>query len=890
MKKRLLYLLSAVAAMLTSCSDEVVEKVDFLNGNEKTPITVVSNISANTPVTRAADAKWEANDMLFAYVQHVKENTSTPPTSYDVVNVTGTEPRIQYFKVNTTTDNSVDNFTNVTNPTLSPVDASGNAAGFYWDDFSVGAKGDATDIRTENPQHYLQSYYGYCYNGGTPSIALGADVTHQTEYGIIEWTVAANQSTSNTTDTKAFQHSDLLFSPTQTPVAYDHGSNNTINGREKVLSIPFTHAMSKVTVEIECKEGFDANVDNFANTVVKLQGMNTTATVTAPTATLSSFGTPAEITTIGTAHETTPNIKKSFSALIAPTVFSADKLFAKIEGVDNNDYEIKLTDATIDAKDPENNTKLNAWSTQLAAAKVNDAAATTVTPDAAKGYNATDGGLTKPGVHYMITVTISKQQIKVKATIQEWNAVSAEGIGQILFDNDINETGDIAEGLRANGFDLYKSTTTEFGPKATTVSWNTTDSKWEYSPNIYWQSSSDKEYFRALSGAVNDDASTTTVNESLAMTQGRDVLWGTTPTHSGTDVNGNAYNYKKSNPIDPRTGDVPLDFEHAMTKISVNLKSSDTNPVVLDAAKIDIINTYNEGKIDLNTGEIGNLDLTLTSPNIYTLSETVNSEFKLLDQVVIPQSLTADKNGATREATPTFYQSGELTKIYSDETSLPEGGGEGTYYLTSTLDPVNYAESELTAIYADGTSISDGGSSETYVTSTLDQVAAQDAIKYTEEEAAKENAKHLIKDSQNRVPGDDGYETTYEDGYTPVTTDTDRVPAIPAHYKINANSKKATTSTLKCYKTKDGSEQHNPGELKSAGNKIMMYITLADNTRYSIELSKCKDSTDTLIQEWERGKHYTYTITLGKEEIIFRALIKDWDEKTGTGNATLDWD
>ena len=317
------------------------------------------------------------------------------------------------------------------------------------------------------------------------------------------------------------------------------------------------------------------------------------------------------------------------------------------------------------------------------------------------------------------------------------------------------------------------------------------------------------------------------------------------------------------------------------------------------------------------------------------LDASVNSSHELLNQIVIPQSLIADKNDHAREATPTFYQSGELTKIYSDGTSI-DIGGEGTYYLTSTLERVNYVADDLTAIYADGTSIDDGsGNSTTYVTATLQHV---DQVTYTQDEidAAKAlvaavtdevRAAAAAKIGNIKTPavthpatqedvengkaekiGDTVIDTpavlyTQEDiddakakiaAITPEVTTTAAATAgdvkTPEHYKLTNGSIQANAGDFHYYKTKDGSEQHNPGELKSAGNKIMMYITLADNTRYSIELSKCKDSTDTLIQEWERGKHYTYTITLGKEEIIFRALIKNWDEKTGTGNATLDWD
>ena len=914
MKKKLLYILTIAAAMLTSCSDEVVEKVDFLNGNEKTPITVVSNISANTPVTRAADAKWEAGDMLFAYVQHVKENTSTTPTTYDVVNEIGTEPRIQHFKVKTTTDNSVDNFTS---PTLSPVDADGNSVGFYWDDFSVGGKGDDTDIRTSG--HGLRALYGLCYNGSPAYNETGSSITTTLNEanGTLGWTVADDQK-----EKSSFTKSDLLWSgTTQTPVAYDHGSNNTINGRNNVLSIPFTHAMSKVTIEIELKDGYDADENGKAkafgtnNTTPTLYA-NRVTSVTAPTQTLSTTvasGDDRKIQMYLSDDEVTKNKHRVYEALIAPTVMKAGGLLAQVN-VDGNNYDINLTDALLTTA-PEGATA--AWSSQLKAYTITSS---TLTKNSTGDYEASNGGITLSGVNYRIKVTLSKQQIQVQATIVGWDDVYASVDGTIMFDSNVvsdNATGTAV--ATTSTFDLWRSTTNadaasydedssnEGIQKATTCEYIEVEGKgkWIGNPKIYWANGSTSYYFRALA-KMDDEASNkiVSVNGSQDATQGLDLLWAQTPEHKGKDESGNVIQengvdkvFGEGNIINPRKGTVPLSFIHAMSKVSVKLKTNEGDDKVdLTNAKISIINLYNGGTINISTGHMESESLTspadLATPGDprTILDASVNSSHELLNQIVIPQSLIADKNAHAREATPTFYQTGELTKIYSDETSLPEGGGEGTYYLTSTLDPVNYAESELTAIYADGTSISDGGSSETHVTSTLDQVAAEEAIKYTEAEAAEENAKHLIKDSQNRVPEDDGYETTYEDGYTPVTTDTDRVPAIPAHYKINANSKKATTSTFKCYKTKDGSEQHNPGELKSAGDKIMMYITLANGTRYSIELSKCKDTSNNLITKWKRGEHYTYEITLGKEEITFRALIKDWDEKTGTGNATLDWD
>ena len=70
-----------------------------------------------------------------------------------------------------------------------------------------------------------------------------------------------------------------------------------------------------------------------------------------------------------------------------------------------------------------------------------------------------------------------------------------------------------------------------------------------------------------------------------------------------------------------------------------------------------------------------------------------------------------------------------------------------------------------------------------------------------------------------------------------------------------------------------------------------MKIKLKDGTTYTLDLPKCKvNNTTTEIAEWKAGESYVYTITLAKEAIQFRALIKEWNEKKGSGDASLDWD
>lgn len=1034
MKKRLLYLLSAVAAMLTSCSDEVVEKVDFLNGNEKTPITVVSNISANTPVTRAADAKWEENDMLFAYVQHVKENTSTSPTSYDVVNETGTEPRIQHFKVNTTTDNSVDNFTNTTSPTLSPVDASGNKVGFYWDDFSVGAKGDENDIRTTG--HGLRSLYGLCFNGRT-----GINLTSQ-PLGTLSWSVLTDQN-AKTSEVSNFTLSDLLFSPTQTPVAYAHGSGNGITDRDPKLEIPFTHAMSKVTVVVKCDEGFSSTTDNLASTSVELQNMNTVATITAPTATVAPVpgdeSTNVKNVTMQAITDGATNMQKSFSALIVPTVMKNGQTLAKITNVDNNNYDIILSDAALtNATSPD-----NAWSTQLVASTANE-----VTPTTDATYNATNGGLTKPGVHYMITVTIKKQEIKVEATIQPWEAVSATGVGVMDFTADIVSSATSGTAFETNGaqFNLwraatngvngnYDENTTNTGvvDKATTLTYSTSTSSWTADPKIYWPNNSQSYFFRALAkyngtkyvGFEGEDNNHTPTTD-LKVSQGTDLIWGTTADHTGTTKEGGTQHYDKGAAINPRTSEVPLAFGHAMSKISVKLESvAGAEGVDVTGAKISIVNIYDGGTVSLTDGEIAALTASGTMPIKDFGDMNSSTTNKLKEFCVIPQSLVKDKDGNDRTGATTFYTPNDLTKIYDNGSSLTTGSGTGTTYVTSTLTAIKYTEEQaktenaglsgavsvdsekepardytLTE-YNDLTTKPHANITQEQFNNLSDAARTKEAARpYTLEEfkglptLSQSQFEHLPNEWKTKPPytkpeadeynanldgavkeGDDKPDNsgtytaeeaaehngtlngavhagsskglynlqeyndlnpkpiadisqsqydqlpdlckakpveyyTWDEFKTLQSLTQDQFNALPEAMRTrpavkytqdeaddyNAKLPGAkSTQDVHHYVTNADSKTAVAGDVKSNGNKVVLHILLADNTGYTLNLAACKDSNQASttynqpIIAWEPGKHYTYTITLGKEEITFRALIKKWEEVEGGGNANLDW-
>lgn len=610
--KKLTYIgLALCIAVLSGCSDDVATSGTLSGDGTKTPLTVTALLDVNSRAaqTRAADKQFETSDQLLAYIRHVTWDGSTGDrnsvsadkaprlvtftkgskamVAYDGSDITPIGTGVALGLTSTNTQQTSD----LTN------DLGVGGGHIFWDDFSNASSAE-TDLHTN--AHYLESYYGYCYNGGTPTEDL--EQGDNKINGVIKWAIQTDQ---NTNDIKT---SDLLWSAEQTPVRYEHKAtigDVTRNG----IVLPYTHAMSKVTINVIAGEGFASNY-NFATTGAKLDMVRTTCTAIAPTATLDYTTTPsvkADVTMKkGTLGTTDSKPSRTFQAIIVPSVLTVGNKFASITGMDGNEYFIYVTDNII-----------TGWTSQLTDANEDihngtaQAKPRTRVDDAQ--IPAGKGHQMKSGVHYILNVTVNKTEVTVSASILDWNEVEAEGQGIIHFNNDVTDKGTIQEDLKLHGFDIYKSPTTTFGTKATTVRWNKANNEWRYNPTIYWNGQA--EYFRALWNARTDTPATPE-NESLHLENGRDVLWGTTKAHSGTDADGLPYTYNEGDAIKPRTGDVPLKFYHAMSKITFYLEdaakgsSNDDSKLDLSRATIQLTNLATGGTIDLSDGLIpdGKLD------------------------------------------------------------------------------------------------------------------------------------------------------------------------------------------------------------------------------------------------------------------------------------------
>ncbi|MGN1246226.1 MAG: fimbrillin family protein, partial [Muribaculaceae bacterium] len=376
---------------------------------------------------------------------------------------------------------------------------------------------------------------------------------------------------------------------------------------------------------------------------------------------------------------------------------------AEITNIDGNNYKIPVTDAI-----------LTAWGSQL------------------------DGTKLKSGVNYKLTVTVAKQVIDVVAQITDWVTIEATGKGDINFSADVTSSGVANEAT--GSFDLYRSTETDGTSAlayATTSTW--TIDKWVNTPQIYWANGSTSYYFRALAtydGTSLSSISSTPGDEATrtAAAQGKDLMWATTKAHSGTAADGSAYSYTEGAAIPPRTGDVPLQFEHAMSKITINLSTSTTGK---DEAT---------QSLDEKARAVDFTNAKITISNLCT-----EGTIAIADGAITPTALSVEA--------PTSLQQNVTT-----ETGVKDKGSISDIVIPQLL--IN----------------------ETY--------------------------------------------------------------------------------------------------------PIKLTITLGDGTTYSLLLKDCKvkDSADNYITTWVRGKHYVYDIYVEKEAISFVAVIKDWEEVSGGGDANLDWD
>ena len=570
---------------LTGCSD-AMDPIPNPTPNPspevgREALSITATLSGSAVQTKAAGSNLAAGDVLYAYIRQVKPQEGSP--GYTAVG----DPSVESWVKLTVKGASA-----AVNPTVTPKQESTSSfqETVYWDDFSSTAH----DLRAEG--HALQSYYGYCYNGKE------GDFKPNEHAGILTWQVAADQ-------TGDYQTSDLLWSKTQDPVQYVHGTQG-VPTSHGTLTIPYTHAMSKVTVVVKT-EGFGEAA--LGSTSAALTQVYQKGEMNAPEGKVTpSDASKGDIQMHPIAGETA----KTFEALMIPGLELTDGLtLAQINNVANNNYKITITPNI-----------LTAWGGQL------------------------DGGKTMPGVNYKLTLTVRKQSVNIVASLTDWVDVNAQGEGIVRFANDVtNITGgtggtELTDGSvdvfwvkQTEGATLSTVTKDNY---ATTSTYNATERKWINDPALYWDNGTDRYYFRGL--AKQEDSAIksykpTSGDYSFDVEHGTDLLWATTPKHTGNIEDGGTKEYAEGVAINPRTGNVPLRFDHAMSQISFKLQTTTgADKVDLDGATLSLAQVVGKGTIEPANGKItpsavaeDKADLPLTTASSIVVPQTLTDEMIL---------------------------------------------------------------------------------------------------------------------------------------------------------------------------------------------------------------------------------------------------------------------
>lgn len=649
-KRRLLYI--SLVLLLAGCAKEA-DLSNTQSGEGKTPLLINATLSTGKAQTRASGKDFVSGDLLIAYIRHVTGGDAINNYTY-VSDVTDYANKLVTF-----TKGSVAMATTGDDNIHQTSDLTSNA---YWDDFSNPAD-DATNIRTSG--HGLQPYYGYCYNGGTPS----TDLVQTT--GVLGWTVQTDQRTA-----EAVQHSDLLWSPTQTKVDYLHEDAHSAD--HGTLEIPFTHAMSQITVTVIAADGFigstDGSIMPLNNTKLTLNRMNKVTTLN--TVTTTSFSPSIQTTegniasiqmygeTYTTAGATSNFTRRNYTAIVAPgTKLKEDVKLLDVVDADGNNYTLDITTAMLNDD--------TGWGLNHAGDKQG-------TEDGKKYV------VTQPGYNYHLDLTIKKSVVQAHATLTGWTDVNASGTGEIvLTDDDTNllilddtqvpeaQRNVLVVGVDKNTFvnnstfSLFRiphtgSYTSEGNRTNTNYEFATistfhnnddpANDQWNNSPAIYWPNITTSYYYRALAkfnsiddGKINiSSVGTYNSDKGTAVVQGtdaaKDILWGTTPKHRGLSETP----YARSAAIPPRKGGVPIAFEHAMSKVTFNLHTTDValTQVDLTGATIAITNLYTDGTISIETGNITGGTKNTTAAGA---SSAIPAQvYPITNLFVIPQTFDAD--------------------------------------------------------------------------------------------------------------------------------------------------------------------------------------------------------------------------------------------------------
>lgn len=607
-------------ALLTSCHSDDIASPTYTVGEADNAITLRAGISegGNGVITRAgedAHVPFTAQTQLRLRVDgtwtgHDPETVSHTTTAKTVASATD--------KIDgETNDKHAVEFT--ATETL------------YWDDYGTADPANASTGRTDGLTIYGVAVEGKATLPTTPTNLTSNDLN----WTSLAWNVGT-LSDSKVSQASGWDAYDLIYSNNIKGDGKKYTFTNATASPKVNNLLEFTHAMTKVTVNLTAGQGFPGYTDapdnaKFVNApVVTLLSFNYTGTVNVETKTPSASTTTNIVAyrDNGTEWTTGGQHTSGFTALVFPgNQFSDETNIIKIE-VDGNTYYV-------------NATEINKVNTE-----------TNNTFEQAKNY--------------VFNITINKTPIVTSATILDWSTVEAAMETPKI---NVDETYGHDGTAFAHDFDFFRSTTkaSNYSNDAYVAYTAGTPATYTFHNQLYWPDHSTHYFFRGVFPRVqtasedgwipNAKVSTSAISVQNApyvpSTYPSDLALGWPKTvdsegkETGDDEICKVHTSSKTQGICATEGTIRMNFNYVMSQVEVRLKSTATGDghiaMTKDNTIIEIIDGYNNAQIRLSDGLHENY--TNDNKGYYTLTNLTTAESGYLvtsKDAIVPQVIGND--------------------------------------------------------------------------------------------------------------------------------------------------------------------------------------------------------------------------------------------------------
>lgn len=626
MRKLIYPLMMATMYVATSCTNTKDDVIDN-NPTDKTPISFVGE-NSTTPITRGGFEG--ATDAYTEVAMHIR--------STDGTNVRETRTLAKASHVKKSTD-------------LSTI--SQDAAYIrYWDD-AHGRNSNLSVFAIAVPGKSTLSLESKLAEAGTSSAPWKTEAVSEN----VEWSVSTTQ------DADKIDNEDLTYSKNikgKDALKFNLTTSDP-NGPGKFEEghLLFTHALSRITVNLKKGDGFDKAPFAFTPASSNVSVLNVPVSGNLNLIDGKWSDVKNNNITMSLQSTTTTGYNYTLMAQMLPDYYisSTAKTNMLTFTIDNNQYFITqekvynaLKNASID--DVKKMTKMDA-----------------------------NGITMEQGLQYKFAITVNKTGVSViTATVQDFDPVTAEEMNPSNARIEIKGVYDSQSGKYNTDYALYRALdeSPEISDKYDGTNWQT-DYEKKGTDDWYYESNKSYYHFRTVTPAT--EAITKATNDYFTVTSGNtDYHWGA-PMNSKPEYKiANGYVANLIHAIGPNTNSsINITDIHIMSNLIITLKSSGDGAVNLTGCKVTVTNFAKEGSVLMGTG--------LVTPSTNLGDMLMSGTSPTFTNYVVPQS-TANIGLIIETADGNKYIISDLSKIKTnDATNATEitrwlPGSQYTYTFT----------------------------------------------------------------------------------------------------------------------------------------------------------------------------------------------------------------